>query len=106
MGRKIKEKGCFITSVIQGKGLTPKIIPKAVEKYLGINRDKPKAVAAKESPKPKEAEVKEKPAEPKMEAKVNEETAPKQEIEVVEEIITQTQTPVAADNVPDVTSPF
>lgn len=30
----IKEKGCFITSVIQGKGLTPKIIPKAVEKYF------------------------------------------------------------------------
>ena len=79
---------------------------KAVEKYLGINRDKPKVVAAKESPKPKEAEVKEKPAEPKIEAKVNEEAAPKQEIEVVEEIITQTQTPVAADNVPDVTSPF
>lgn len=31
---KIKEKGCFITEVIQGKGLTPKIIPKAVEKYF------------------------------------------------------------------------
>lgn len=30
----IKEKGCFITSVIQGKGLTPKIIPKAVQKYF------------------------------------------------------------------------
>lgn len=30
----IKEKGYFITSVIQGKGLTPKIIPKAVEKYF------------------------------------------------------------------------
>lgn len=36
---KIKEKGCFITEVIQGKGLTPKIIPKAVEAYFlkGIN---------------------------------------------------------------------
>lgn len=31
---KIKEKGCFLTSVILGKGLTPKIIPKAVEKYF------------------------------------------------------------------------
>ena len=31
---KIKEKGCFITSVKLGKGLTPKIIPKAVEKYF------------------------------------------------------------------------
>ena len=30
----IKEKGCFITSVKLGKGLTPKIIPKAVEKYF------------------------------------------------------------------------
>ena len=31
---KIKEKGCFITKVKLGKGLTPKIIPKAVEKYF------------------------------------------------------------------------
>ena len=31
---KIKEKGCFITDVILGKGLTPKIIPKAVIKYF------------------------------------------------------------------------
>ena len=31
---KIKEKGCFITSIKLGKGLTPKIIPKAVEKYF------------------------------------------------------------------------
>lgn len=31
---KIKEKGCFITEVKLGKGLTPKIIPKAVEKYF------------------------------------------------------------------------
>lgn len=38
---KIKEKGCFITSVILGKGLTPKIIPKAVEQYF-INNIKPK----------------------------------------------------------------
>lgn len=31
---KIKEKGCFITSVKLGKGLTPKIIPKAVQTYF------------------------------------------------------------------------
>ena len=31
---KIKEKGCFITKVIRGKGLTPKIIPIAVQKYF------------------------------------------------------------------------
>lgn len=31
---KIKEKGCFITEVKLGKGLTPKIIPKAVERYF------------------------------------------------------------------------
>ena len=31
---KIKEKGCFITEVKLGKGLTPKIIPKAIEKYF------------------------------------------------------------------------
>ena len=31
---KIKEKGCFITSVKLGKGLTPKIIPIAVQKYF------------------------------------------------------------------------
>ena len=31
---KIKEKGCFITKVIRGKGLTPKIIPMAVQKYF------------------------------------------------------------------------
>ena len=31
---KIKEKGCFITSVKLGKGLTPKIIPKAVQAYF------------------------------------------------------------------------
>ena len=31
---KIKEKGCFITKVKLGKGLNPKIIPKAVEKYF------------------------------------------------------------------------
>ncbi len=31
---KVKEKGCFITSVIRGKGLTPKIIPKAVIEYF------------------------------------------------------------------------
>lgn len=30
----ILEKGCFITKVKQGKGLTPKIIPKAIEEYL------------------------------------------------------------------------
>lgn len=30
----IKEKGCFITKVKLGKGLTPKIIPKAVEIYF------------------------------------------------------------------------
>ena len=30
----IKEKGCFITDVVLGKGLTPKIIPKAVIKYF------------------------------------------------------------------------
>lgn len=33
-GNDIKEKGCFITEVKQGKGLTPKVIPKAVEKYF------------------------------------------------------------------------
>ena len=31
---KIKEKGCFITEVKLGKGLTPKIIPKAIKKYF------------------------------------------------------------------------
>lgn len=31
---QIKEKGCFITSVKLGKGLTPKIIPKAVIAYF------------------------------------------------------------------------
>ena len=31
---KVKEKGCFITDVVLGKGLTPKIIPKAVIKYF------------------------------------------------------------------------
>lgn len=31
---KVKEKGCFITKVIRGKGLTPKIIPIAVQKYF------------------------------------------------------------------------
>ena len=31
---EIKEKGSFITKVIRGKGLTPKIIPKAVIKYF------------------------------------------------------------------------
>lgn len=31
---KIKEKGCFITKVKLGKGLSPKIIPKAIEKYF------------------------------------------------------------------------
>lgn len=33
-GDEIKEKGCFVTDVKLGKGLTPKIIPKAVEKYF------------------------------------------------------------------------
>lgn len=33
----IKEKGCFITSVKLGKGLTPKIIPKAIEAYFKDN---------------------------------------------------------------------
>ena len=33
-GKSIKEKGCFITEVILGKGLEPKIIPKAVQKYF------------------------------------------------------------------------
>lgn len=33
-GDSIKEKGCFITKVKLGKGLEPKIIPKAVEKYF------------------------------------------------------------------------
>lgn len=39
---EIKEKGSFITKVIRGKGLTPKIIPKAVIKYFleGIKPDK------------------------------------------------------------------
>ena len=38
---EIKEKGSFITKVIRGKGLTPKIIPKAVIKYFleGIKPD-------------------------------------------------------------------
>lgn len=38
---KVKEKGSFITKVIRGKGLTPKIIPKAVIKYFleGIKPD-------------------------------------------------------------------
>lgn len=38
-GNEIKEKGTFVTKVILGKGLTPKIIPKAVQKYFleGIN---------------------------------------------------------------------
>lgn len=31
---KVKEKGCFITKVRRGKGLTPTIIPKAVIKYF------------------------------------------------------------------------
>lgn len=31
---KVKEKGCFITKVIRGKGLTPKIIPISVQKYF------------------------------------------------------------------------
>lgn len=31
---QVKEKGCFITSVKLGKGLTPKIIPKAVIAYF------------------------------------------------------------------------
>ena len=31
---EIKEKGCFITKVRRGKGLTPTIIPKAVIKYF------------------------------------------------------------------------
>lgn len=31
---EVKEKGCFITSVKLGKGLTPKIIPKAVIAYF------------------------------------------------------------------------
>lgn len=31
---KIKEKGSFHTNIIRGKGLTPKIIPKAVIKYF------------------------------------------------------------------------
>ena len=31
---KIKEKGCFITEVKRGKGLTPKVIPMAVQKYF------------------------------------------------------------------------
>ena len=31
---KIKEKGMFITDVKLGKGLTPKIIPKAIQKYF------------------------------------------------------------------------
>ena len=34
MKNKIKEKGTFITKVKLGKGLTPKIIPIAVQKYL------------------------------------------------------------------------
>ena len=38
---KIKEKGCFITKVKLGKGLSPKIIPKAVEKYF-LENIKPK----------------------------------------------------------------
>lgn len=33
-GNKIKEKGLFITSVKLGRGLEPKVIPKAVEKYF------------------------------------------------------------------------
>ena len=33
-GNSIKEKGLFITDVKLGKGLEPKIIPKAVEKYF------------------------------------------------------------------------
>lgn len=40
-GETIKEKGFFITKVLLGKGLTPKIIPKAVEKYF-LNGIKPK----------------------------------------------------------------
>ena len=38
---KIKEKGCFITDILLGKGLTPKVIPKAVIKYFleGIRPD-------------------------------------------------------------------
>ena len=38
---EIKEKGSFITKVIRGKGLTPKIIPKAIIKYFleGIKPD-------------------------------------------------------------------
>ena len=31
---EVKEKGCFITKVKRGKGLTPKIIPKAVIEYF------------------------------------------------------------------------
>lgn len=31
---KIKEKGMFLTNVALGKGLTPKIIPKAIQKYF------------------------------------------------------------------------
>ena len=34
MNGKIKEKGMFITNVVLGKGLTPKIIPKAIQKYF------------------------------------------------------------------------
>lgn len=33
-GEKIKEKGFFITRVKKGKGLTPKVIPMAVQKYF------------------------------------------------------------------------
>lgn len=33
-GEKIKEKGFFITKVKKGKGLTPKVIPMAVQKYF------------------------------------------------------------------------
>lgn len=33
-GNSVKEKGLFITDVKLGKGLEPKIIPKAVEKYF------------------------------------------------------------------------
>lgn len=38
---KIKEKGFFLTTIELGKGLTPKIIPKAIEKYF-LENIKPK----------------------------------------------------------------
>lgn len=71
---------------------------KAVEKYLGISRDRPKTVVVKE---PAKQEIVEKVVKTEVE-----EVTPKEEVKVDETTVTKTPATTASVGVPDVTSPF